>query len=127
MNDEEFLAHVLESGAVASREEARRWSMAVLGALTHLLSDAETRRRFITQLPGSLKSHLLAEEPRSFLMDREAFLQHVGAALKTHVPEAERAVAAVYPVVRKAVSAGEIAAFEAHLPKEVVASLRRLE
>jgi uncharacterized protein (DUF2267 family) len=89
------------------------------------LPDTEVRRHFVSQLPGLLKAHLLAEPPRSLVMDRDTFLQHLGSALGTHAPEAETALRAVYGVLKQAVSAGEIADLEAHMPKDVVALLER--
>jgi uncharacterized protein (DUF2267 family) len=123
---DEFLAQVQVAGRLADRREAERWSRAVLRALSHLAPDSETRRQFITQLPGFLKTALLADRPRALLMTREAFLQHIGAALRVHTPEAERALGAVYRVLGQAVSAGEIADFEARLPPEIAAFLGRL-
>ncbi len=61
---------------------------------------------------------------RTLLMNRVAFLQHVGAALDLHAPEAQQAMRAVWKVMRKAVSAGEIADFEARMPQDVAALLR---
>jgi uncharacterized protein (DUF2267 family) len=97
----------------------------VLTSLTHLLPDAETRRHFISQFPGPLKSRLLDEAPRSLSMNRDAFLQHLARALDAHAPAAETALRVVYAVVKEAVSPGEIADFEAHLPKEIAALLER--
>lgn len=54
--------------------------MAMLVALGHLLPDPESRRCFASQLPEPLKSRLLAEAPRGLLMNREAFVRHLGAA-----------------------------------------------
>ena len=48
-------------------------------------------------------------------MTRDAFLQHLGAALDVHAPEAERALTAVFRVFREAISAGEVAELEARL------------
>lgn len=125
MTAEDFVARVQQSGALPSRKEAEQWSAAVLTSLSHLLPDSETRRHFVSQLPGRLKSRLLDEPPRSLLMDRDAFLQHLGSALGTHAPGAEMALRAVYNVLKQAVSAGEIADFEAHIPKDIAAFLER--
>ena len=119
MNKAEFLAEVQSAGQLASAKEADRWAKAVLSALTELAPDSESRRQFITQLPGFLKTHVLAETPRAMLMDREALLQRIAAALGAHVPEAERALTCVWGVLRRAISAGEIADFEARVPKGV--------
>jgi len=126
MKKTDFLAYVQAAGKLDSAGEAERWSMAVLTALTDSAVDSETRRQFITQLPGFLKTPLLAETPRGLLMDREALLQHVGAALGTHAPAAERALACVWSALRKAISAGEIADFRAHLSEDVASYLARV-
>lgn len=125
MTGKEFLSRVQRAGALPGQRDAERWSTVVVSALTHLLPDPETRRHFVSQLPGFLKSHVLAEKPRSMLMDRDAFLQHVGAALGVHAPEAERAFRAVYGVLRQTVSAGEIADLEGHVPADIAAFLRK--
>jgi uncharacterized protein (DUF2267 family) len=119
MNRDDFLARVQKAGGLAGRNEAERWSTEVLRALTHLLSEAEIRRHFVSQLPGFLKSRLRDEPPHVLLMDREAFLQHVASALGTHVPGATRAVRVVYDVLKEALSAGQIAEFEGRVPKEI--------
>lgn len=125
MKTEDFVARVQQSESLSSRTEAERWVAAVLTSLSHLLPDSETRRHFVSQLPGRLKSRLLDEAPRSLLMDRDAFLQHLGSGLGTHAPAAKTALRAVYGVLKQAVSAGEIADFEAHIPKDIAALLER--
>jgi uncharacterized protein (DUF2267 family) len=92
-----------------------------------MLPDGEVRRHFASQLPGFLKSRLREERPRGLVMTRDAFLQHVGADLDLHAPEAERALIAVFGVFREAVSAGEVADLEAHLPREIAALLEQKE
>lgn len=47
------------------------------------------------------------------MMDREALIQHIAAAPDVHVPEGRRALLAVWSVLRRSVSQGEIAEFEA--------------
>ncbi len=126
MKKVEFVAQVQAAGELSSAKEAERWSRAVLMALVDLAPDSETRRQFITQLPGFLKTSLLAEAPRTLLMDHEALLQRIGAALETHAPEAERALTCVWSVLRKAVSAGELADFQARVPKDVASYLARV-
>lgn len=126
MQADELLRRVRVSGGLADRQEAERWTLAVVTALSHLLPNAETRRHFVSQLPGVLKFRLQAEPPHSLLMDREAFLQHIGAGLGTHTPEAERALRVVYGVLREALSTGEVTAFEAQVPKDIAALLRGL-
>jgi uncharacterized protein (DUF2267 family) len=126
MKKTEFLAQVQAAGELASAKEAERWSKAVLIALIDLAPDSETRRQFITQLPGFLKTPLLAEAPRVLLMDHEGLLQRISAALHTHASEAERALACVWGVLRQAISAGELADFQARVPKDVGAYLARV-
>ncbi|OGK98429.1 MAG: hypothetical protein A3E31_15790 [Candidatus Rokubacteria bacterium RIFCSPHIGHO2_12_FULL_73_22] len=125
MRNDEFIARVKSAAALASPEDAERMARTVLEALADLLPDSESRRQFATQLPGVLKAHIAGRTPRSLPMDRDAFLQHVGAGLGARVPEAERAVLAVWSVVHEAMAAGEIADFEARAPKDVAALLRR--
>ena len=125
MRIEDFVARVQDGAALANRKEAEQLAATVLTSLSHLLPDSETRRHFASQLPGRLKARLLDEPPRSLLMDRDAFLQHLGSALGTHAPGAETALRAVYGVLKEAVSAGEIADFEAHIPRDLAALLGR--
>jgi uncharacterized protein (DUF2267 family) len=127
MNKPEFLSRVQRSATLSSPKEAERWAVAVLRGLLHMLPDAEVRRHFASQLPGFLKSRLREERPRGLVMTRDAFLQHVGADLGLHAPEAERALTAVFGVFREAVSAGEVADLEAHLPREIAALLEQKE
>jgi uncharacterized protein (DUF2267 family) len=122
---DEFLAKVQQSAALPDRKTALRWSTTVLSALAQMLPDSEARRHFVSPLPGFLKSHLLAEEPRHLKMTPDAFLQHIGHALDIHVPEAERALRAVHGVLNEALSPTEMAALEARLPEEIAALLRR--
>lgn len=124
MNSAEFSRRVQALSALPTRKDAERVSAAVLIALSHLAPDSQTRRQFVTQLPGSLKNRILAEAPRSLLMDREALIQHLGATLDVHAPEAERLLRAVYAVLRTAVSPGELEDFEARIPKDVATLLR---
>ena len=125
MEERDFLARIQDLGGLPSRKEADRWAMTVLLALIHLLPDRHKRRRLITQLPGTVKARLLDESPGALLMDLDAFLQHVAAGLGTHAPGGERAVSVVYSALREAVSPGELAKVEAHLPKDVVGFLTR--
>lgn len=118
MTKEEFLSRVQAAGALADRQEAERWSEAVIAALSQLAPDSETRRQFITQLPGFLKKPRLAETPVSLLMDGEALIQHVASALDTRARRAQWAVGAVYGVLRQAVTPGELADFEAKIPEQ---------
>jgi uncharacterized protein (DUF2267 family) len=123
MEETEFLARIQALGGLPSREEADRWAMTVLLALIRLLPDRHKRRRLVTQLPGTVKARLLAEPPGALLMDLDTFLQHVAAGLGTHAPEGERALRVVYRALREAVSAGDLAKVEAHLPRDVVGFL----
>ena len=106
MRKDEFLARVQKAGGTTSRGEAERWSKAVLSALAELVDDAARRRHFISQLPGFLKSHLLAETPRSLSMNRDAFVRHVGAQLDVHAVEAERVPTSCMPFSRRWCRAG---------------------
>lgn len=123
MKDKEFLDEVQAATGVSGRKDAERWATAVAGALMQLAPDAETRRQFITQLPRVVKSHLREETRALLVMDREALIQHVGAALGVHAHEAQRALLAVWGVLRRSVSAGELADFEARMPRDVAAFL----
>ena len=126
MTKEQFLAQVQAAEGPADRREAERWSKAVLTALSRLAPDSETRRQLITQLPGFLKRPLLAETPHALLMDGEALIQQVAADLDMRAPLAERAVRTVYGVLRQAVSAGELADFEARIPQDVARLLKSM-
>lgn len=124
MNADEFLARVQRSAGLASRQESEAWVLAVLVSLSDLLPDSEIRRHFISQVPGLLKSRLLEEPPRGLVMTRDAFVQHVGKTLGIHARRAETAIRAVYGVLKEAVSAGQLADVEAHVPKEVASLLQ---
>jgi uncharacterized protein (DUF2267 family) len=126
MNKREFLAQVQAGGDLTSAREAERWSKAVLAALIDLAPDSETRRQFIAQLPGFLKTPVRESAPRPLLMDHEASLQRVGAELGAHTAEAERVLACVWTVLRRAISAGEIADFQARVPQDVASYLARV-
>jgi uncharacterized protein (DUF2267 family) len=126
MKKTEFLAQVKATSGLSSAKEAERWSKVVLTALIDLAPDSETRRHFISQLPGFLKTPLLAEPPRALIMDHDALIQHMGAALEAHASEAERALTCVWSVLRKAISAGEVADFQARVPKDVASYLARV-
>lgn len=126
MNKPEFLARVQAAGELSSAKDAQRWSEAVLTALVDLAPDSETRRQFITQLPGFLKTPLRDKAPRTLLMDHEGLLQRIGAALGAHASEAERALTCVWSVLRKSISAGEIADFQARVPHDVASYLAGL-
>jgi uncharacterized protein (DUF2267 family) len=126
MKKTEFLAQLKAASGLASVKEAERWSKVVLTALIDLAPDSETRRHFISQLPGFLKTPLLAEPPRALIMDHDGLIQHIGAALEAHATEAERALTCVWSVLRKAISAGELADFQARVPKDVASYLARV-
>ena len=125
MNKPEFVSRVQRAAALTTAKQAERWSVEVVRALVHGLSDSEARRHFASQLPGFLKSHVREERPRNVLMTRDAFLQHLGAALEMHAPDAQRALTAVVGVLKDAVSAGQVADLQAHLPREIAALLAR--
>jgi uncharacterized protein (DUF2267 family) len=124
MTREEFLERVQTTGALASQTEAERWSAAATRALAQLLPESELRRHFVSQLPGFLKSRLQDHPPPALSMDREALIQHVAAALDAHAAQGERALRTVYGVLKQAVSPGQIAEFEAHVPGDVALFLR---
>lgn len=121
----DFLQRVQARGGLASPKEAERWSAAALRGLTQLMPNPELRRHFISQLPGFLKSRLRDEPPPALVMDRDAFVQHVAATLGTHAAEGERVVRAVWSVLKEALSPGQIAEFETHAAKDIVAFLER--
>jgi uncharacterized protein (DUF2267 family) len=123
MKEREFIADVQRAAGLTTRKEAMRWSTAVAAALIDLAPDAEARRKLVTELPGFLKSRLRERAPHPLAMDAEALIQHVGAALDLHAPDAQRALLAVWGVMRRAVSPGEIAAFEARVPRTVATLL----
>jgi uncharacterized protein (DUF2267 family) len=123
MNESEFLGRVQELGALTTRKDAERWSLAVLGALSDLIADPAHRRHFGAQLPGALKSRLLVGEPRAYDMDPDAFVQRVARTLDAHAPEGARAVRVVYRVLKEAVSPGQVAEFEADLPPRLATFL----
>jgi uncharacterized protein (DUF2267 family) len=121
-----FISQVQAAAGLPSAKEGERWSKAVLIALLDLAPDSGTRRQFITQLPGFLKTSLLAEPPRGLLMDHETLLHRIGAALGVHAAEAERALSCVWRVLCKAISAGERDDFLARVPKDVASYLARV-
>jgi uncharacterized protein (DUF2267 family) len=123
MKEQEFIANVQSVAGLTTRKEAMRWSVAVAAAIVDLAPDAEARRHLITELPGFLKSHLRARAPHPLAMDAEALIQHIGAALDLHAPDARRALLTVWGVMRRAISPGAVAAFEARVPRNVAALL----
>ncbi len=125
MDKREFLAHVQAAAALGSPREAQALALAVTRALSQLVSDPTERRHFITQLPGFLKTPLRDDPSEPLVMDREALLQHVAHGLGTHVPEATRALRAVWSGLKAAIASGQITRFEQHLPQDVVALLER--
>jgi len=125
MQIDDFLVRAQRAAMLDSPDEAERMAKIVLGALADLLPDSQSRRQFATQLPGPLKAHVAGQPARTLAMDRNAFLQHVAAGLGTRVPGAERAVMAVWQVVREAVAAGELADFHARVPPDIAAWLGR--
>ncbi len=101
--------------------------MTVLLVLIHLLYDSETRRRLISQFPGTLKARLLDAPPGALPVDLDAFLHHVASRLGMHAPGGSRAVRVVFRALREAVSPGELAKVKAHLPEDVAVFLERAE
>ena len=126
MDKRAFLERVEQAADIGSGKESERRALAVVVALAHLASDTAQRRRFISQLPGFLKSGVLDEWPTApVAWSRDAFVQHVAAALGTHAAQAEIALRGVYTVLQEAISPGEIADFEAGLPHDIRALLHR--
>jgi uncharacterized protein (DUF2267 family) len=124
MKEKVFLDRVQELGGLATRQDADRWSMAVLGVLCDLPADSEIRRHFLSQLPGTFKARLLAKEPGMYDMDRT---RSSSASPQPWVctRRRERALRAVYRVIKEAVSPGQLAGYEAHLPKDLAVFLER--
>jgi uncharacterized protein (DUF2267 family) len=125
MQKPEFLAHVQAAAALDTPRKAEAVALAVTRALSQLLSDSSERRHFVTQLPGFLKTPLRDEPPEWLVMDREALLQHVAHELGMRVPEATRALRAVWSGLKALLAPGQVAEFERHVPKDVVALLER--
>jgi uncharacterized protein (DUF2267 family) len=123
MKEQEFIADVQRAAGLSTRKEAIQWSTAVAAALVQLARDSDARRKLVTELPGFLKSRLQERAPHPLAMDAEALIQHIGAELDLHAPDARRALLAVWGVMRRAVSPGEVAAFEARVPKSVATLL----
>jgi uncharacterized protein (DUF2267 family) len=120
MDKQTFLDQARQAVDIGGGEEAERRVIAVVMTLSHLLTDSARRRHFVSQLPGFLKSPLLAEDrPAPLGWSRDGFVQHVASALGTHAAEAEAVLRAVYSVLRDALSPGQIADFEAQVPADV--------
>lgn len=126
MDKKSFLERAREVADIGTGKESERDAVVVVVALSHLLSDSARRRHFVSQLPGFLKSPLLAEaRPVPTAWTRDGFVQHVAAGLETHAARAEAVLRGVYSVLRDAVSPGQIAEFEAQLPDDIRALLHR--
>jgi uncharacterized protein (DUF2267 family) len=123
MTEQEFIANVQQAAGLTTRKDAMKWSRAVAAALVDLAPDAEARRNLVTELPGFLKSHLRERAPHPLAMDAEALIQHIGAALDLHAPDARRALLSVWGVMRRAASPGTISTFEARVPRNVATLL----
>ena len=67
---------------------------------------------------------VVAETPHALLMDGEALIQQVAADLDIRAPLADQAVRTVYGVLRQAISAGELADFEARIPQDAARLLK---
>ena len=94
MDKQSFLERVRQPADLGTSKESEHHTVAVVVALSHLLSDSAWRRHFARQLPGFLKSPLLAEaRPAPVEWTRDGFVQHVASELDTHAARAERAVA----------------------------------
>jgi uncharacterized protein (DUF2267 family) len=126
MDKQAFLERARQAADIGSGEESEQRAVAVVVALSHLLADSARRRHFASQLPGFLKSPLLAEaRPAPLAWTRDGFVQHVAAALGTHAAQAEAVLRGVYSVLQEAMSPGQVADFEAQVPDDVRALLRR--
>lgn len=124
MDRQTFLDQARRAADIGIGEESERRVIAIVMVLSHLLSDSAQRRHFVSQLPGFLKSPLLAEaRPAPLAWSRDGFLQHVAAALGTHAAQAEAMLRGVYSVLQAALSPGQIAEFEAQVPAEIRAVL----
>jgi uncharacterized protein (DUF2267 family) len=126
MDKQAFLEQARRATELGTGEQSEQQAIAVVVALSHLLTDSARRRHFASQLPGFLKSPLLAEaRPAPAVWTRDGFVQHVAAALGTHAAQAEAVLRGVYSVLQDALSAGQIAEFEAQVPDDIRALLRQ--
>ena len=126
MDKQTFLDQARRVADIGSGKEAERRAIAIVMALSHLLADSARRRHFVSQLPGFLKSPLLAEaRPVPLAWSCDGFVQHVASALGTHAAEAETMLRGVYSVLQDALSAGQIADFEAQVPADIRAVLHQ--
>jgi hypothetical protein len=92
------------------RKWGERWSKAGLTALIDFASDPEIRRQFITQLPGFLKT----------------LIQRIGAALEVHASEPNTHSPVSGASCARQFPPGEVADFEARIPKDVASYLARV-
>jgi uncharacterized protein (DUF2267 family) len=126
MDRQSFLERARQAADIGTGNQSEHHAVAVVVALSHLLSDSARRRHFASQLPGFLKSPLLAEAPPApSEWTRDGFVQHVAAGLGTHAAHAEAVLRGVYSVLRDAMSPGQIAEFETQLPDDIRALLRQ--
>ena len=126
MDKQAFLEQAQRIAHIGTGQEAEHRAVAVVVALSHLLTDSARRRHFTSQLPGFLKSPLLAEaRPAPLAWTRDGFVQHVAAALGTHAAQAEVVLRGVYGVLQGAMSPGQIAEFEAQVPDDIRALLHQ--
>jgi uncharacterized protein (DUF2267 family) len=126
MDKQSFLERARQAADIGTGKESEHHAVAVVVALSHLLTDSARRRHFASQLPGFLKSPLLAEaRPAPSEWTRDGFVQHVAAGLETHAARAEAVLQGVYSVLRDAMSPGQISEFEAQLPDDIRALLHR--
>jgi uncharacterized protein (DUF2267 family) len=126
MDRQSFLERIRPEAEPGTADESEREAVAVVTALSHLLTDSAQRRHFVSQLPAFLKAPLLAEaRPVPTTWTRDGFVQHVAASLGTHAARAETVLRDVYAVLRDAISPGQIAEFEAQLPADILVLLHR--
>jgi len=125
MDKQSFLERARQAADIGTGKESERQAVAVVVALSHLLTDSARRRHFASQLPGFLKSPVLNEaRPAPSEWTRDGFVQHVAAGLETHAARAEAVLRGVYSVLRDAMSPGQLADFEAQIPDDIRALLR---
>ena len=124
MDKKLFLERARQVADIGAGKESEHHAVAVVVALSHLLTDSARRRHFASQLPGFLKSPLIAEDrPVPTAWTRDGFVQHVAAGLDTHAAHAEVVLRGVYSVLRDAMSPGQVADFEAQLSDDIRALL----
>lgn len=120
MHEDEFLAHVRERADLASTDEARGATEAVLRVLGARLTEPEAED-LAAQLPAAFRSALTSQrgtEPEAF--DAEAFVDRLADREagdgRVDSSDAEAHARAVMSVLADAVTGGELADIRAQLP-----------